>query len=100
MNMKKTAFKTLALIFTVLTLLGSLYVLLQRGQVSPGYAVIPMLFAILFIQLSHSVPLPLTEMRGVVHLQQHIILRDGIVIHGSDAGVIYYNLRFFRMVSH
>ena len=37
MNMKKTAFKTLALIFTVLTLLGSLYVLLQRGQVSPGY---------------------------------------------------------------
>ena len=26
-------------------------------------------------------------MRGVVHLQQHIILRDGIVIHGSDAGV-------------
>ena len=44
MNMKKTAFKTLALIFTVLTLLGSLYVLLQRGQVS------------LFIQLSHSVP--------------------------------------------
>ena len=56
MNMKKTAFKTLARIFTVLTLLGSLYVLLQRGQVSPGYAVIPMLFAILFIQLSHSVP--------------------------------------------
>lgn len=56
MNMKKTAFKTLALIFTVLTLLGSLYVLLQRGQGSPGYAVIPMLFAILFIQLSHSVP--------------------------------------------
>ena len=46
----------LLLIFTVLTLLGSLYVLLQRGQVSPGYAVIPMLFAILFIQLSHSVP--------------------------------------------
>ena len=56
MNMKKTAFKTLALIFTVLTLLGSLYVLLQRGEVSPGYAVIPMLFAIPFIQLSHSVP--------------------------------------------
>ena len=56
MNMKKTAFKTLALTFTVLTLLGSLYILLQRGQVSPGYAVIPMLFAILFIQLSHSVP--------------------------------------------
>lgn len=39
--------KILALIFTLLTFVGATYVLLNKGQVSAGYAVVPMVLAIL-----------------------------------------------------
>lgn len=52
MNNKKLITKILALIFTVLTLAGAFYVLMQKGQASPGYAAVPMIFALAFITLS------------------------------------------------
>lgn len=36
----------LGIIFTILTLTGSVYVLYNKGQVSAGYAVVPMVFAV------------------------------------------------------
>ena len=38
--------KIFALIFTLLTFVGAAYVLLNKGQVSAGYAVVPMLLTI------------------------------------------------------
>lgn len=46
--LKKILF-LLSILFTILTFLGTVYVLLNKGQVSAGYAVVPMLWAVLFI---------------------------------------------------
>ena len=44
--LKKFLF-VLSILFTVLTFLGTVYVLLNKGQVSAGYATVPMLWACL-----------------------------------------------------
>lgn len=49
--MKSKMFLVLSLIFTVLTLLGATYVLMSDGRESAGYAIIPMIFGIIFIFL-------------------------------------------------
>ena len=46
--LKKILF-VLSIFFTVLTFVGVVYVLLNKGQVSAGYSAVPMLFAALFI---------------------------------------------------
>lgn len=45
--MKKT-YKYLSIFFTILTFIGAGYVLMNNGYVNAGYAVIPMLFALIF----------------------------------------------------
>lgn len=45
--MKKVYF-VLSIIFTILTFLGALYVILNNGKPNAGYAVIPMIFSLLF----------------------------------------------------
>lgn len=39
----------LSIIFSILTFVGIFYVLANKGMVSAGYSVVPMLFAIIFI---------------------------------------------------
>ena len=46
--LKKILF-VLSIFFTVLTFVGVVYVLLNKGQVIAGYSEVPMLFAALFI---------------------------------------------------
>ena len=46
--MKKNILLAFAVIFIILTFLGVLYVLLNSGTQSAGYAVVPMLFALVF----------------------------------------------------
>ena len=36
-------------IFTILTFIGAGYVIANKGQVNAGYAVVPMLFSIIFM---------------------------------------------------
>ena len=43
--MKKTAL-VLSVIFIILTFIGAGYVLYNRGQVNAGYAIIPLVFAL------------------------------------------------------
>ncbi|WRK55111.1 hypothetical protein SD457_09975 [Coprobacillaceae bacterium CR2/5/TPMF4] len=45
--MKKT-YKYLSIFFTILTFIGAGYVLMNNGYANAGYAVIPMLFALIF----------------------------------------------------
>ncbi|MDE5598520.1 MAG: hypothetical protein K2J04_11925 [Lachnospiraceae bacterium] len=45
--LKKILF-VLSILFTVLTFIGVAYVLLNKGQVSAGYPVVSMLWAVLF----------------------------------------------------
>lgn len=52
--LKKFLF-VLSILFTVLTFLGTVYVLLSKGQVSAGYAAVPMLWAVLFITIYNKV---------------------------------------------
>jgi hypothetical protein len=40
--------KALALIFAVLTICGAIYMISTSGEVSPGYAVVPMIFSLAF----------------------------------------------------
>ncbi len=47
-TLKKFLF-SLSILFTILTFVGAGYVLFNKGQVSPGYSVVPMLWAVLFI---------------------------------------------------
>ncbi len=49
---KEKIFRILTLIFVVLTFIGALYVLINKGQVNAGYAVVPSLFSAIFSQLS------------------------------------------------
>jgi len=37
-------------IFTILTFIGAGYVIANKGQVNAGYAVVPMLFSIIFMR--------------------------------------------------
>ena len=46
--MKQTILLVLTIIFIALTLGGVIYVLMNHGTVSAGYAVIPMVFALTF----------------------------------------------------
>lgn len=48
---KEKVFIILNFVFMVLTFIGAAYVLLNKGQVNAGYAVIPSLFSIIFSQL-------------------------------------------------
>ena len=53
MKMKKEKiFRILTFIFMILTFIGAGYVLINKGQVSVGYAVIPSLFCAIFSQLA------------------------------------------------
>jgi len=53
MKMKKEkVFRILTFIFMILTFIGAGYVLLNKGQVNAGYAVIPSLFCAIFSQLA------------------------------------------------
>lgn len=51
MKREKT-FQILALIFLVLTFVGAGYVLINKGQVNAGYAVIPMCIGLFFVNLT------------------------------------------------
>ena len=48
MSMKRI-YLILGIIFTIITLIGVGYVLLNHGEVKAGYACVPMVFAIIFI---------------------------------------------------
>lgn len=45
---KERIFKFLTFVFAILTFIGIGYVLLHKGQVSAGYAVVPCIFCIIF----------------------------------------------------
>lgn len=49
---KGKVFRILTFIFMILTFIGAGYVLLNKGQVNAGYAVIPSLFCAIFSQLA------------------------------------------------
>ena len=49
--MKSKIYLSLSIVFVILTFLGAGYVLYNKGMVSPGYAIIPMLFGIIFQML-------------------------------------------------
>ena len=46
--MKKKVLLVLYIIFTLLTLVGAAYVVTSHGQHNAGYAVVPMIFAVVF----------------------------------------------------
>ena len=48
---KSTMFLLLGLLCSAATFAGMTYVLVSGGAKSPGYAVIPMIFAVTFLQL-------------------------------------------------
>lgn len=50
MNREKI-FRIFSFVFMILTFIGAGYVLLNKGQVSAGYAVIPSLICVIFSQL-------------------------------------------------
>lgn len=45
---KERLFKFLTFVFAILTFIGAGYVLINKGQVNPGYAIVPCLFCIIF----------------------------------------------------
>ena len=49
--MKSKICFSLSIVFVILTFLGAGYVVYNEGTVSPGYAIVPMLFGIVFQQL-------------------------------------------------
>ena len=49
---KEKIFRILTFVFFILTLIGASYVLINKGKVNAGYAVIPSLFSATFSQLS------------------------------------------------
>ena len=51
---KEKIFRLLTLVFVILTFIGAGYVLINKGKVNAGYAVIPSLFCAAFSQLSIS----------------------------------------------
>ncbi len=49
---KEKIFRILTLIFVILTFIGAGYVLINKGEVNAGYAVVPSVFSATFSQLS------------------------------------------------
>ena len=49
---KEKIFKILSIIFIVLTFRGAGYVIINKGEVNAGYAVVPSLLSICFSQLN------------------------------------------------
>lgn len=49
---KEKIYRILTFIFMILTFIGAGYILLNKGQVNAGYAVIPSLFCAIFSQLA------------------------------------------------
>ena len=49
---KGKIFRILSFVFFILTLIGAIYVLINKGEVNAGYSVIPSLFCVIFSQLS------------------------------------------------
>ena len=49
---KEKIFRILTLIFVILTFIGAGYVLINKGQVNAGYAVVPSVLSAAFSQLS------------------------------------------------
>lgn len=49
---KEKIFRVLTLIFMIITFIGAGYVLINKGQVNAGFAVIPSLFCAIFSQLA------------------------------------------------
>ncbi len=49
---KQKIFRILSFVFCILTFIGAGYVLINKGEVNAGYAVIPSLFSVIFSQLS------------------------------------------------
>lgn len=49
---KEKIFKVLTFIFMIITFIGAGYILFNKGQVNPGYTVIPSLFCAIFSQLA------------------------------------------------
>gem|GEM_PF-1554927 len=49
--MRRTVYFLIWILFSILTLSGTAYVCFSGGTKSPGYAVIPMIFAVSFSQL-------------------------------------------------
>ena len=47
-------FRILTLVFVILTFIGAAYVLINKGTVNAGYAVVPSLFCAIFSQLTIS----------------------------------------------
>lgn len=49
---KEKIFNIATFVFFILTLIGAGYVFLNKGEVNAGYAVIPSVFCIIFVQSS------------------------------------------------
>ena len=49
---KQKIFRILSFVFCILTFIGVVYVLINKGEVNAGYAIIPSLFSVIFSQLS------------------------------------------------
>lgn len=49
---KEKIFKILSIIFIVLTFIGAGYVIINKGEVNAGYAIVPSLLSICFSQLN------------------------------------------------
>lgn len=49
---KEKIFRIWILIFMIITFIGAGYVLINKGQIGAGFAVIPSLFCVIFSQLA------------------------------------------------
>lgn len=49
---KENIFRLISFIFMILTFLGAIYIFINKGEVNPGFAVIPSLFSVIFSQMS------------------------------------------------
>lgn len=49
---KSLIFKILRVVFSLLTFIGAGYVLINHGTVSAGYRVVPMMFALAFLNMA------------------------------------------------
>lgn len=47
----KKIYKYTSLLFSILTIIGAIYVFINHGQVSAGYACVPMVFSIASLAL-------------------------------------------------
>ena len=47
--------KALSIIFAVLTICGAMYMISTSGEVSPGYAVVPMTFSLAFSSMARDI---------------------------------------------